>query len=180
MPPWCGIAVYTSAANLVRAGSGIFAPCSAPRAQSQQRDDSLACQRVPPSAAEFLSLNLSAPGSSGTQELGGDLELPSLDISQHSQKCTQRIQHSAQTPAFWEKLLITNIITATTDQRHDLITLRCTFNKDYLKLSLCTSFPVLSRAIAIPHFCAALQRIRRVCFIFTLSCATFTGIVAVK
>lgn len=134
----------------------------------------------PPSAAEFLSLNLSAPGSSGTQELGGDLELPSLDISQHSQKCTQRIQHSAQTPAFWEKLLITNIITATTDQRHDLITLRCTFNKDYLKLSLCTSFPVLSRAIAIPHFCAALQRIRRVCFIFTLSCATFTGVVAVK
>lgn len=149
MPPWCGIAVYTSAANLVRAGSGIFASCSAPRAQSQQRDDSLAC---PPSAAEFLSLSLSAPGSSGTQELGGDLELPSLDISQHSQKCTQRIQHSAQTPAFWEKLLITNIITATTDQRHDLITLRCTFNKDYLKLSLCTSFPVLSRAMLFHTF----------------------------
>lgn len=160
MSPWCGTAVYMSAANLVCAGSGIFASHSAPSADvpSISKGTTASPLSVFPSAAEFLSLTLSAPASSGTQELGSDLELPRLDIPQHPQKCTQRIQHPAWTPVFWEKLLITNIITATTDQQHDPITLWCTFNQDYLMLSLCVSLPVLSRTMLFhTYFCAALQ-----------------------
>lgn len=176
MPPWHGTAVYMSAANLVRAGSEIFASCSAPCADvpGVSKGTRASPASVFPSAAEFLSLTLSAPGSSETQKLGGSLELPSLDIPQHPQKRTQRIQRSARTPVFWEKLLITHIISATTDQWHNLITLWCTFNQDYLKLCLHVSFPVLSHTMLFhTYFCAALQHRSGMFYVHFIVCRLY-------
>lgn len=68
--------------------------------------------RLPPAPPLQWSFPAS-PESSGTPELCSNLELPCLHTAQHPQKHPQRAQHSAGTPAFWAKLLITNAITTT-------------------------------------------------------------------
>lgn len=112
-PPQSGSGVHMFAANLDCGVRDLWVMlCSMCRpAQRQQRADSVLCHQL--LLCSGASQPHLAPGSSGTPQLGSNLELPCLHTAQHPQKHPQRGQHSARTPGSWAKLLITNTITTT-------------------------------------------------------------------
>ena len=179
MPPRRGTAVHMAAANLLREGSAIFAECSVcRRAQSQQSNNSLTSPHVPlcsgVSEPRFVcSLFFWDPRTARQPWVAQcrHTPAPSEKHPENTARCTNT--------SLWEKLLITNTITATTDQKHDLIPLWCASNQDYLKLCLCVSFPIPSHTMLFhTYFCAAVNT--KVGYALSLSCATLTGVVAVK